>query len=237
MDSSVGLCLVIVLLIGCSAFFSATETAYSSLNRIRIKNLAKEGNKKASLVERLSDNYDKLLSTILIGNNIVNILSSSLGTVLFIGLFGNAGVTISTVVMTILVLIFGEISPKNIAKENPETFALAVSKIIAFLMTLLTPINFLFGQWKKLLDKIIKTKGTNVITEEELLTIVDEVESGGEINSEESDLIKSAIEFNDLEAEDILTPRIDVCAVEVGMDTEKIIETFLETGFSRLPVY
>ena len=125
MDSSVGLCLVIVLLIGCSAFFSATETAYSSLNRIRIKNLAKEGNKKASLVERLSDNYDKLLSTILIGNNIVNILSSSLGTVLFIGLFGNAGVTISTVVMTILVLIFGEISPKNIAKENPETFALA----------------------------------------------------------------------------------------------------------------
>lgn len=237
MDSSVGLCLVIVLLIGCSAFFSATETAYSSLNRIRIKNLAKEGNKKASLVERLSDNYDKLLSTILIGNNIVNILSSSLGTVLFIGLFGNAGVTISTVVMTILVLIFGEISPKNIAKENPETFALAVSKIIAFLMTLLTPINFLFGQWKKLLDKIIKTKGTNVITEEELLTIVDEVESGGEINSEESDLIKSAIEFNDLEAADILTPRIDVCAVEVGMDTEKIIETFLETGFSRLPVY
>ena len=117
MDSYVGLSLVIIILIALSAFFSATETAYTSLNRIRIKNLAKEGNKKAKLVERLSENYDRLLSTILIGNNIVNILSSSLATVLFVGLFGNAGVTLSTVVMTILVLIFGEITPKNVARR------------------------------------------------------------------------------------------------------------------------
>ena len=237
MDSHVGLIPVIIILIALSAFFSATETAYTSLNRIRIKNLAKEGNKKAKLVERLSENYDRLLSTILIGNNIVNILASSLATVLFVGLFGNAGVTISTVVLTILVLIFGEITPKNIAKEKPESLALAVSRPISFLAVICTPFNFLFGMWKKLIDKIVQSDDNNVITEEELITIVDEAESGGEIDSEERDLIMSAIEFNDREAEDILTPRIDVCAVELGTETQEIIDTFLDTGYSRLPVY
>jgi putative hemolysin len=237
MDSSFGLVIILVLLIGCSAFFSATETAYSSLNRIRIKNLAKEGNKKALLVERLSLDYDKLLSTILIGNNIVNILASSLATVLFVQYFGNAGVTISTIVMTILVLIFGEISPKSLAKEQPEGYAIAVSKIVVVLQFILTPINYLFGLWKKLLGKLFKSKNDSGITEEELLTIVDEAQSGGEIDADESDLIKSAIEFNDLEAGDILTPRIDVCALELNTSTEEIIEMFLESGFSRLPVY
>ncbi len=237
MDSYVGLSLVIIFLIAFSAFFSATETAYTSINRIRIKNLAKEGNKKAKLVDRLSDNYDRLLSTILIGNNIVNILSSSLATVLFTSLLGNAGVTVSTVVMTVLVLIFGEITPKNVAKESPEKFAIAVSKPISFFAVILTPFNYLFGLWKKLIDRIIKSDDGGGITEEELITIVDEAESGGEIDSEERDLIKSAIEFNDREVEDILTPRIDVCAVELGTDRSEIIDTFLDTGYSRLPVF
>ncbi len=237
MDSYVGLSLVIIFLIAFSAFFSATETAYTSINRIRIKNLAKEGNKKAKLVDRLSDNYDRLLSTILIGNNIVNILSSSLATVLFTGLLGNVGVTVSTVVMTVLVLIFGEITPKNVAKESPEKFAIAVSKPISFFAVILTPFNYLFGLWKKLIDRIIKSDDGGGITEEELITIVDEAESGGEIDPEERDLIKSAIEFNDREVEDILTPRIDVCAVELGTDRSEIIDTFLDTGYSRLPVF
>ncbi len=237
MDSYVGLGLVIVILIAFSAFFSATETAYTSVNLIRIKNLAKDGNKKAKLVERLSENYDRLLSTILIGNNIVNILSSSLATVLFTGLLGNMGVTVSTVVMTILVLIFGEITPKNVAKERPEKFALMVSKPISFFETLMTPFNYLFGLWKKLIDKLVKSDDGGGITEEELITIVDEAESGGEIDSEERDLIKSAIEFNDRQVEDILTPRIDVCAVELGTDRDEIIDTFLDTGYSRLPVF
>ncbi len=237
MDSYVGLSLVIIFLIAFSAFFSATETAYTSINRIRIKNLAKEGNKKAKLVDRLSDNYDRLLSTILIGNNIVNILSSSLATVLFTSLLGNAGVTVSTVVMTVLVLIFGEITPKNVAKESPEKFAIAVSKPISFFAVILTPFNYLFGLWKKLIDKIVKSDDGGGITEEELITIVDEAESGGEIDPEERDLIKSAIEFNDREVEDILTPRIDVCAVELGTDRSEIIDTFLDTGYSRLPVF
>ena len=212
MDSYVGLSLVIIFLIAFSAFFSATETAYTSINRIRIKNLAKDGNKKAKLVDRLSDNYDRLLSTILIGNNIVNILSSSLATVLFTSLLGNAGVTVSTVVMTVLVLIFGEITPKNVAKESPEKFAIAVSKPISFFAVILTPFNYLFGLWKKLIDRIIKSDDGGGITEEELITIVDE-------------------------AEDILTPRIDVCAVELGTDRSEIIDTFLDTGYSRLPVF
>lgn len=237
MDSSVGLILLLAVLIGCSAFFSATETAFSSLNNIRIKNLANNGNPKAVLVEKLSLNYDKLLTTILIGNNIVNILASSIATVLFVAYFGNAGVTLSTAVMTVLVLIFGEISPKSIAKDNAESFAMAVARPILFLEIILTPINFLFSQWKKLLSRIFGTGENRGITEEELKTIVDEAKSGGEIDADESDLIKSAIEFNDLKASDILTPRIDVKAFEVGTPTEEIIEMFLESGFSRLPVY
>lgn len=237
MDSSVGLIILLAVLIGCSAFFSATETAFSSLNNIRIKNLANNGNEKAVLVEKLSLNYDKLITTILIGNNIVNILASSIATILFVAYFGNAGVTLSTAVMTILVLIFGEISPKSIAKDNAEAFAMAVARPIYFLEIILTPINFLFAQWKKLINKIFGSAENRGITEEELITIVDEAEIGGEINSDESDLIKSAIEFNELRASDILTPRIDVQAFEIGTPTEQIIEMFLDSGFSRLPVY
>lgn len=237
MDSSVGLIILLAVLIGGSAFFSATETAFSSLNNIRIKNLANNGNEKAVLVEKLSLNYDKLITTILIGNNIVNILASSIATVLFVAYFGNAGVTLSTAVMTILVLIFGEISPKSLAKDHAETLAMSVARPIYFLEIILTPINFLFAQWKKLINKIFGSAENRGITEEELITIVDEAEIGGEIDADESDLIKSAIEFNELRASDILTPRIDVQAFEIGTPTEQIIEMFLDSGFSRLPVY
>lgn len=234
---SFGLCILLVVLISFSAFFSATETAFSSLNLIRIKSLSNAGNKKATLVEKLIAEYDKLLSTILIGNNVVNILSSSIATVLFVEYFGNAGVTIATIVMTVLILVFGEISPKSLAKEHAEGVALSTGKALVFFEVLLSPFTFLFGQWKKLLSRVFGSSNARSITEEELITFVDEVESGGEINSEESDLIKSAIEFNDLVASDILKPRIDVLAFELGTPTDEIIDMFISSGYSRLPVY
>ena len=230
--------IIIVFCVIMSAYFSATETAFSSLNRIRMKNKAEKGDKRAVLVIKLLDNYDGLLSTILIGNNIVNIACASLATLLFVQLVGQeAGASLSTIVTTIVVLIFGEISPKSIAKESPEAFALFSAPIINVLQKILTPANFLFKQWKKLLSRIFKTSGDNGITEEELLTIVDEAEQVGGIDEQEGTLIRSAIEFTDMEAIDIMTPRIDVTGVEQGKTKEEIAHTFMETGYSRLPVY
>lgn len=229
---------IIVVCIIMSAYFSATETAFSSLNRIRVKNMAEKGNKKAELVMRLSENYDSLLSTILIGNNIVNITSASVATVLFVKLLGEeAGPSISTIVTTIVVLIFGEVSPKSIAKESPERFAMFSAPFLRALMIVMTPFNFLFKKWKGLLSAIIKSDNKNTITEEELLTIVEEAEQEGGIDKQESSLIRSAIEFADLRAEDILTPRIDICAVSVNMSEEEIAEVFRKTAYSRLPIY
>lgn len=229
---------IIVLCIVMSAYFSATETAFSSLNRIRIKNMADKGNKRAELVLALSGNYDGLLSTILIGNNIVNIASASIATVLFVKLLGeDAGASISTVVTTIVVLIFGEVSPKSIAKESPEQFAMFSAPLLRVFMIVLTPCNYLFRQWKRLLSKIVKTSGDRTITEEELLTIVEEAEQDGGIDTQESDLLRNVIEFTEVEAGDILTPRVDVAAVSAQDSKEKIAEVFAESGFSRLPVY
>ncbi|MFR8034802.1 MAG: HlyC/CorC family transporter [Lachnospiraceae bacterium] len=230
--------IIIVFCIVMSAYFSATETAFSSLNRIRIKNMAEKGNKRAALVLRLSNNYDGLLSTILIGNNIVNITSASLATVVFVRYLGEeAGASISTVVTTIVVLIFGEISPKSIAKENAETFSMFSAPILNVFMKILTPVNFLFKQWKKLLSKIIKAEGDHSITEEELLTIVEEAEQEGGIDEQESSLIRSALEFSELEAADILTPRVDVVGISSDLSKEEIAKIFAQTGYSRLPVY
>ena len=189
--------LVLLMLLLLSAYFSATETAFSSLNAIRLKNMADSGHKRAALVLRLSDNYDQLLSTILIGNNIVNIASASLATVLFIRHLGDIGATVSTIVTTVIVLIFAEISPKSLAKESPEKFALFSAPILRVFIFLLTPLNFLFRYWKKLLSRLFKSDGDRSITEEELLTIVEEAEQEGGINEQESELIRSAIEFND----------------------------------------
>lgn len=238
MESNTVSLVIIILCIILSAYFSATETAFSSLNRIRLKNMAEKGNKKAALVLRLSDNYDSLLSTILIGNNIVNILTASLATLLFVSILGeDAGASVSTAVTTIVVLIFGEVSPKSIAKESPEKFAMFAAPLLKVLIVILTPANFLFKQWKKLLSLIFKASEDRSITEEELLTIVEEAEQGGGIDKEEGTLIRSAIEFNELEAIDIFTPRIDVVSIPIDMPKEKVAKVFSETGFSRLPVY
>ena len=230
--------IIIVCCIIMSAYFSATETAFSSLNRVRMKSLAEKGNKRAALVLRLSENYDSLLSTILIGNNIVNITSTSVATVLFVRLLGEErGSSLSTLVMTIVVLIFGEVSPKSLAKEVPENFALFSAPILRVLVVILSPANFLFGQWKKLLSLIFKFSRENGITEEELLIMVEEAKQDGGIDEQEGTLIRSAIEFSDLTAEDVLTPRIDVAAVPADATQEEIADIFTETGFSRLPVY
>ena len=238
MDShSITLIIVIIILIGLSAFFSATETAFSSLNKVRLKNLAQE-KKRAKLAYKLSENYDELISSILIGNNIVNIASTTLATLLFVSLFKDMGATISTVVMTLAVLIFGEITPKSLAKENPENFAIAVAPIMRVLMVVLKPINFLFIGLKAGIKKLLGVKSEQAaVTDDEILTMVDEAEQEGGIDEHESELIKNVIDFNDLEAIDIMTPRIDVYAVEKESTTEEVAEIFKETGFSRLPVY
>ena len=239
MGNNVVSIIIIVFCVIMSAYFSATETAFSSLNRIRIKNMAEKGNKKAALVMRLSKDYDRLLSSILIGNNIVNIASTSIATILFVSLLGEeAGASVSTVAMTVIVLIFGEVSPKSIAKENPEAFAMLSAPILSFFITILKPFNFFFIQWKKLLSLVFKAKSDALITDEELLTIVEEAEQEGGIDEDEGTLIRSAIEFNDLRAGDIFTPRIDIIAVEKGVDSDDDVEeAFTENGFSRLPVF
>lgn len=227
------LCLLLL-----SAFFSATETAFTSLNRIKMKNMANDDVKNAKLVLNLEDRYDKLLSTILIGNNIANIGMTAIATVMFVALLGGSlGPTASTVVMTVAVLIFGEISPKNIAKEHPEGFALFAAPIMRGLMWLFTPLNVLFSLWKKLLGKLFGTQENGSYTEDELITIVEEAQIGGSIGKEQQELITNAIEFDDLEAIDVITPRVDIVAVELGTSVEEIGRTFKESGLSRLPVY
>ena len=240
MNSTILYIVIIVVCLVFSAYFSATETAFTTLNKVRVKTKADDGNKRAKLVLKLANNYDKLLSTILIGNNIVNILASSMGTLLFIEWCnGNSDLAsvLSTIVLTVLVLIFGEISPKSLAKEFPETFASFSAPIINAFCIVLTPINFLFTMWKKFLNLFFKNKEDTTITDDELITMVDEAEHEGGINSQESELIKSAIEFNDLEVKDILIPRVDVVSIDIGSTEEEVAQVFLETHFSRLPVY
>ena len=229
--------LIIVLCIIGSAYFSASETAFSTMNRIRVKNLAENGNSRAALALKLVENYDKLISTILIGNNIVNIASSSLATVVFTLWLADAGVSVSTAVMTVVVLIFGEISPKALAKENAESFALATAPLMNAIMILLTPLNFLFSLWRKLLDKVFKKSADPGITTEELITMVDEAQNEGGIDEHNGNLIRSAIEFDDLDAKDIITPRVDVVAVEKGSPMQEVADVFMENTYSRLLVY
>lgn len=236
-SNSITLMVIMVCLVIMSAYFSATETAFSSLNRIRLKNLANNGNKKAKLALDLVGNYDVLLSTILIGNNIVNIALASIGTVVFVKYFDNAGVTISTIVVTVTVLLFGEISPKSLAKEAPETFAMWSASILRCFIFILTPFNIFFMAWKRLLSKMFKVSTDRSITEEELLTIIDEAQSEGGIDKQEGELIRSAIEFNDLDVNDVLTPRVDVVAIDISYSNDQISEMFTESGYSRMPVY
>ena len=237
-DGSLTLLVALVILVAFSAFFSASETAFSSLNQIRLKSRAEDGDPSAARVLAMSEQYDKLLSSILIGNNIVNIAAASIGTVLFTRLLDpQRGATVSTIVLTIVVLIFGEVTPKSLAKEMPERIATAVSPFLSLLMLLLSPLTWLFTQWKKLLGHFIHSGEADTITEGELMTMVSEAESDGELTDRESQLIRSAIEFDDVEVEEILTPRVDVVAVEDTTSLEELAQTFAESGYSRLPVY
>ena len=240
MDANAIQILVMGIMLVLSAYFSATETAFSSLNKTRIKTLAEKGNKKAEAVLKLSDKYDKLLSTILIGNNIVNIVLSAVCTVFFINLLkGNQslGTTFATIASTIVVLIFGEITPKSLAKESPERFAMFSLPIIKVLMVILTPFSAFFGGIRFLISKMFKSKDDRRMTQDELLTLVDEVEQEGGIDKEESELLRSAIEFTDREASDILTPRTSLEAVADNLPNSEIAKVFEESGYSRIPVY
>ena len=228
----------LVILVAFSAFFSASETAFSSLNQIRLKSRADDGDRTAARVLAMSEQYDKLLSTILIGNNIVNIAAASIGTIIFTKMLGaERGATVSTMVLTIVVLIFGEVTPKSLAKEMPETIATAVAPVLSLLMLVLTPLTWLFSQWKRLLNHFVHSSESDTITEGELMTMVSEAENDGELTDRESELIRSAIEFDDVEVEEILTPRVDVVAVADDISLEELAQTFAESGYSRLPVY
>ncbi len=225
-----------------SAFFSSSETAFTSLNRNKIKNLAIEGNKKAALVMKMNDNYDKLLSTILVGNNIVNILLSSLATVWFMQLLVNTraygyATTISTAVITVIVLIFGEITPKSLAKDHPEGLAMGVAKFLRFLTVILAPINFIFMMWKKLVNKIFKPNEEEAVTEGEVLTLVDEAHEDGSIDEYNKELIENIFEFDDLSAGEIATHRMDLTMLSIEDSVEEWDNVIQNSRFSRYPVY
>ncbi len=228
---------MLICVIG-SAYFSATETAFNTLNLTKTKTAAERGDKTAQLILKLLDDYNRLITTILVGNNIVNIALSSMATVLFIKLLGGEiGATVSTAVITVVVLIFGEITPKTVAKESPDSFARFSAPIINFLAIILTPINWLFAMWKKVVSLVFKSAEEQGATEEELLSIVNEVENNGAIGEQEGELIRNVIELNENDAADIAVPRVDIEAVEKNDTKEEVAAVFVETGYSRLPVY
>jgi len=224
-------------LVAMSAWFSATETAFTSLNRIRLKTRADAGSRRAERTLELAEEYDKLLSTILIGNNIVNITATTVATVLCTKWFHQYGPTVATVALTIIILVFGEVSPKGLAKESPEAWAMFAAPLLKLLMVVLTPVNYLFSQWKKLLGRVFRSRADDGITEEELVGMVDQAQTEGGLDEHESDLIRNAIEFNDLEVSEILTPRVDLTALDEDSTMEQAASLFVESGYSRIPIY
>lgn len=232
--------IMVICLFG-SAYFSATETAFSCANKTRLRAMAEKGNKKAELALNLAEKYDRLISTILIGNNIVNILLASLGTIVFTHHLKDEelGATISTVVITVAVLIFGEITPKSLANDFPEKFAMFSAPLIRSLIWILMPLNWIFSGWKKLIGLIVKVKEDedDNVAQEELLLMVEEAEQEGDIDTDEGDLLRNAIEFSDLKAEDILTHRVDLEALPIDASKKEMAQTFTRTRFSRIPVY
>lgn len=232
--------IILIALLILSGFFSATETAFTSLNRARLKVFADDGNKSAKKALKYTENYDKLLYTILIGNNIVNLTLATISTLLFSEIIKSSAslaATLSTIISTIMVLIFGEITPKTLAKESPEKVAMFVCPIVDFCTVILYPLNLIFTGWKALMKKVFKFKGGDVITEEELLTYIEEAKEDGTLDNNEKELLSSAIEFNDAEVGDILVPRVNIIAVEENTPMDEIREIFSEHGFSRIPVY
>ena len=228
----------LVALVALSAYFSATETAFTSLNRIRLKTRADDGDKRAARTLALAADFDRLRSTLLIGNNIVNNVATTIGAVLFIQLIGpGKGPTVSATVLTIVILIFGEVTPKSLAKERPEAWASVATPLLRVMAVLLTPVNFLFTQWKKLLRVLLRHQDDAGITEEELMGMVDQAETEGSLDQHESNLIRNAIEFNDMEVSEILTPRVDLEALADTATMEEAAAMYADSGFSRLPIY
>ncbi|MBE7061331.1 MAG: HlyC/CorC family transporter [Clostridiales bacterium] len=237
---NLGLFVAIICLVIMSAFFSSTETAFSCANKIKLRSLATNGNKRAKKVLDLAEaNYDKFISSVLIGNNIVNLSATTLATIFFAGLIadGNTSALVSTAAMTVGVLIFGEITPKFLAKTFPEKLAMAFYPLIKLFYYIFYPLNLVFGGWKWLLGKVFRLKTEEVVTEDEIMTIVEEAEEDGTLNTEETKLIRSVIEFDDLEVGDILVPRVNIVAIDVSSTMEEIRAVFDKEGYSRIPVY
>ena len=238
MDSTcIGIIVILLILVALSAWCSSTETAYSSVNKVRLKSKAEDGNQRAQKALDLLEDYDKLLSCILIGNNIVNLTAATLGTVLFTKLLPVYGPAVSTIVLTVVVLIFGEITPKTLAKDQAERFCMRAATPLRVCMVVLTPLHLFFGLFQKLMVKLFHSQEEEGITEEELITMVEEAESEGGLEHHESELIRAAIEFNDMEVEEILTPRVDIVAAPDTVTMEELSVLFAESGYSRIPVY
>ena len=235
--SNSDLLIIISILVLCYSFFSASETAFSSLNKIKLKALANAGNQRAESTYELTEDFSKLLTTILIGNTIVNVVSASLATVLFTNLLGNNGVSVSSIVMTLVIMIIGEIFPKNIAKYMPERLAMSFTPFLRFLMFIFTPLTFIFRFVEKVFEKHFGNVSDSYSTDE-IITMVEEANEDGDIEDHEADLITNALEFNDLDVGEILTPRIDVISIDIDDYTIEEIELkYRDSGFSRLPVY
>ncbi len=229
---------IIVVLLLFSAIFSASETAYNSVNKARLRSIADDGNKRAIMAIKISDNFDKTLTTILIGNNIVNLTASALTTILVTQRFGIEYVAAGTAIITVIVIIFGEIIPKNLANEFPEAFSLFIAYPLNALIVLFTPIVWVLLKLKNFVVHLCGGEDKQpTLTEEELMYIIDEIEDEGVLNEEESDLVKSALEFHDISISEILIPRVNVAAIDIEDSIEEIKDVFLSTHFSRLPVY
>ena len=238
MDSSWVLYALLIVLVALSAFFSATETAFSTVNKIRLKHSAENGDKRAKTAIDITERFDQALSTILVGNNIVNLSASSIATVLAVNLFGDYGAAISTVVITIVVLTFGEILPKSLANENSERIALAVARTLRFLMRIFYPIVFLFLQLKSLVIKLSHSReNAPSVTEDELKYLVESIEEEGVLEEQESELVQHALEFDEKTAQEILTPRVDILSIDIDDDLETNKKIILEERYSRIPVY
>ena len=241
MDTTGVIQLVIVLvLIGLSAFFSSAETALTTVNRVRMKTLADEGNSNANTVLKILDNYSKMLSTILIGNNIVNLSASSLTTILAAETFGSYAVGIATGVLTLVILLFGEIIPKNTAMLYSDKISLIYAKIIISLMKLFTPVVFIIDKMSAGISRILHidtSKKGSLMTENELKTYVDVSHEDGVIESEEREMIYNVFDFSDAVAKDIMIPRIDMISVSLDMNYEEVLAIFKEYMYTRLPVY
>lgn len=232
--------LIIIVLLILSAFFSSSETALTTVSRMRILSLAEEGNSSAVTLLKVIDNKEKMLSAILIGNNIVNISVSSVTTILVTDLFGNYAVSIATAILTVLVLIFGEITPKTLATINNEKLALRFASVVYWLMYILTPVIFLINKLSSLVMKLFridKSEKKSTYTENELKTIVNVSHAEGVIEADEREMLQNIFEFGDRQAKDIMIPRLDVCMIDVDSTYEEIMDVFQANRYTRIPVY